>query len=95
MLPQTAQPCRPAEPRRIRASRNRRGGGRHGPLTDPFAVFGYHVTGSTGTRRETAAASQDRDDLLGQRDTARACTASTPGNGDGDTSPASASVPAE
>jgi hypothetical protein len=77
-------------------------------------VFGYHVTGSTGTlflygivagalgllgltlllagarrtsrrgrearrglrqsRRETAAASKDRDDLIGQRDTARAET---------------------
>jgi hypothetical protein len=91
------------------------------PLTHPFAVFGYHVTGSTGTlflygivvgalgllglslllagarrtsrrgrqarrgltqsRRETAAVTQDRDDLLGQRDTARAYTASTLGNG--------------
>jgi hypothetical protein len=100
------------------------------PLTHHFAVFGYHVTGSTGTlflsgivvgalgllglslllagarrtsrrgrqarrgltqsRRETAAASQDRDDLLSQRDTARAYTvrdeqqnytASTPGHG--------------
>jgi hypothetical protein len=90
-------------------------------LTHPFAVFGYHVTGSTGTlflygivvgalgllglslllagarrtsrrgrearrgltqsRRETAAVSQDRDDLLGQRKAARAYTASTPGNG--------------
>ena len=90
-------------------------------LTQPFAVFGYHVTGSTGTlflygivvgalavlglslllagarrtsrrgrearrgltqsRRETAAASQDRDDLLDQRETARAYTASTLGNG--------------
>ncbi len=87
------------------------------PLTHHFAVFGYHVTGSTGTlflygivvgalgllglslllagarrtsrrgrearrgltqsRRETAAVSQDRDDLLGQRETARAYTAST------------------
>jgi hypothetical protein len=86
-----------------------------------FAVFGYHVTGSTGTlflygivvgalglfglslllagarrtsrrgraarrglresRRETAAVSQDRDDLISQRDTARAYTASTLGNG--------------
>jgi hypothetical protein len=93
-------------------------------LTHPFAVFGYHVTGSTGTlflygivvgalgllglslllagarrtsrrgrearrgltqsRRETAAASQDRDDLLGQRETARAYTASTLGNSPGD-----------
>ena len=100
------------------------------PLTHHFAVFGYHVTGSTGTlflcgivvgalamlglslllagarrssrrgrearrgltrsRRETATVSQDRDDLLGQRDTARAYTvrdeqqnytASTLGNG--------------
>ena len=90
------------------------------PLTHPFAVFGYHVTGSTGTlflygivvgalallglslllagarrtsrrgrearrgltqsRRETAAATQDRDDLLDQREIARAYTASTPGN---------------
>jgi hypothetical protein len=81
-----------------------------------FAMFGYHVTGSTGTlflygivlgavglfglslltagarrtsrrgsearrglrqsRRETAAASQQRDDLIDQRDTARAQTAS-------------------
>jgi len=95
-------------------------GGGH-QLTHPFAVFGYHVTGSTGTlflygivvgalgllglslllagarrtsrrgrqarrgltqsRRETAAVSQDRDDLLGQREAARAYTASTPGNG--------------
>ncbi len=84
-------------------------------LTHPFAVFGYHVTGSTGalflygivvgavalaglslllasarrtsrrghearrglkrSRRETAAVSQDRDDLLDQRETARADTA--------------------
>src|SRR6476661_3997728 len=100
-------------------------------LTHGFAVFGYHVTGSTGTlflygivtgalallglslllagarrtsrrgqdarrglaqsRRETAAVSAERDDLRGQRDTARASmvydeqrnfTASTPG-GDG------------
>jgi pyruvate/2-oxoglutarate dehydrogenase complex dihydrolipoamide acyltransferase (E2) component len=87
-----------------------------------FAVFGYHVTGSTGTlflygivtgalgmlglglllagarrtsrrgrdarrglarsRRETAAVSADRDDLIGQRDTVHAYAASTPG-GDG------------
>ena len=91
------------------------------PLTHHFAVFGYHVTGSTGTlflygivvgavglaglslllagarrtsrrgrqarrgltqsRRETAAVTQDRDDLLGQRETARAYTASTLGRG--------------
>jgi hypothetical protein len=90
------------------------------PLTHHFAVFGYHVTGSTGTlflygivvgalgllglslllagarrtsrrgrearhgltrsRRETAAVSQDRDDLLDQRETARAYAASTLGN---------------
>ena len=89
-------------------------------LTHHFAVFGYHVTGSTGTlflygivvgalgllglslllagarrtsrrgrearhglrrsRRETAAVSRDRDDLLDQRETARAQAASTPGN---------------
>ena len=94
------------------------------PLTHHFAVFGYHVTGSTGTlflsgivvgalgllglslllagagrtsrrgrqarrgltqsRRETAAVTQDRDDLLGQRETARAYTASTLGDGPGD-----------
>jgi hypothetical protein len=100
------------------------------PLTHPFAVFGYHVTGSAGplflygivvgaaglaglslllagarrtsrrgrqsrrgltqSRRETAAASQDRDDLLSQRQTTPAYTvhdeqqnytASTPGDG--------------
>jgi hypothetical protein len=98
-------------------------------LSHPFAVFGYHVTGSTGTlflygivvgalgllglsmllagarrtsrrgrdarrglrqsRRETAAVTQDRDDLIGQRDTARAYTASTLGDGpaDGDSHP--------
>jgi hypothetical protein len=90
-------------------------------LSHGFAVFGYHVTGSTGTlflygivvgaialaglslllagarrtsrrgsaarrglrqsRQQTAAVSQDRDDLIGQRDTARAYTASTLGNG--------------
>jgi hypothetical protein len=38
--------------------------------------------GLAQSRRETAAASQDRDDLMGQRDTARACTASRLGNGD-------------
>jgi hypothetical protein len=91
-------------------------GGSGHALTHPFAVFGYHVTGSTGTlflygivvgalavfglsillagarrsarrgrdarqglaqsRRETAAVSHDRDDLLQQRDAARAYTAS-------------------
>jgi hypothetical protein len=84
------------------------------PLTHHFAMFGYHVTGSTGTlflngivvgalglfglslllagarrtsrrgrearrglnrsRRETATVSQDRDDLLDQRETARAAS---------------------
>jgi hypothetical protein len=93
--------------------------GGHAHAITHFAVFGYHVTGSTGTlflygivvgalallglsvllagarrtsrrgrdarrglaqsRRETAAVSKDRDDLLGQRDTARAYTASTLG----------------
>jgi gas vesicle protein len=85
-------------------------------LTHGFSVFGYHVTGSTGTlflygivvgaiavfglslllasarrsarrgrvarrglkqsRRENAALSQDRDDMIDQRDAARAETAS-------------------
>jgi len=88
-------------------------GGGHS-LTHHFAVFGYHVTGSTGTlflygivvgalglfglslllagarrtsrrgrearrglnrsRRETATVRQDRDDLLDQRETARAAS---------------------
>ena len=99
--------------------------GGHAHEVTHFAVFGYHVTGSTGTlflygivtgalallglslllagarrtsrrgrearrglaqsRRETAAVSADRDDLAGQRESARAytpATASTPG-GDG------------
>src|SRR5271166_6183786 len=96
--------------------------GGHGHAVTHFAVFGYHVTGSTGTlflygivvgalalaglsvllagarrtsrrgrdarrglaqsRRETAAASADRDDLIAHHNTARAYTASTPG-GDG------------
>ena len=90
--------------------------GGHAHAVTHFGVFGYHVTGSTGTlflygivtgalaiaglclllagarrtsrrgrdarrglrqsRRETAAVSKDRDDLIGQRDTARADTAS-------------------
>jgi hypothetical protein len=90
-------------------------------LTHGFSVFGYHVTGSTGTlflygivagaagvlglslllagarrtsrrgraarrglkqsRRETAAATQARDDLIDQRETARAHTASSLGDG--------------
>ena len=93
--------------------------GGHAHEVTHFAVFGYHVTGSTGTlflygivvgalglaglslllagtrrtsrrgrearrglaqsRRETAAVSADRDGLIGQRDTARSSTASTPG----------------
>jgi hypothetical protein len=96
------------------------GGSAHA-LTHGFTVFGYHVTGSTGTlflygivvgavalfglglllagarrtsrrgavarrglaqsRRETAAVSKDRDDLIDQRQTARAYTASALGNG--------------
>ena len=88
--------------------------GGHVHAVTHFAVFGYHVTGSTGTlflygivtgalalaglslllagarrtsrrgrdarrglaqsRRETAAVSQDRDDLRDQRDTARGYT---------------------
>ncbi len=97
--------------------------GGHAHAVTHFAVFGYHVTGSTGTlfvygivvgalalvglalvglslvlagarrtsrrgrdarrglaqsRRETAAVSQDRDDMRGQRDLARAGNASTP-----------------
>jgi hypothetical protein len=101
----------------------------HAHATGHFAVFGYHVTGSTGTlflygmvvgaiglaglsmllagarrtsrrgraarqnlresRRETAAVSQDRDDLLGQRDTALASTAAdgTARNGTGHRAP--------
>jgi hypothetical protein len=92
----------------------------HAHAVGHFSMFGYHVTGSTGTlflygivvgavgvlglslllagarrtsrrgraarqdlkqsRRETAAVSQDRDDLIGQRDTARAYTASDLGD---------------
>ena len=88
--------------------------GGHAHAVTHFAVFGYHVTGSTGTfflygivtgalamlglilllagarrtsrrardarrglaqsRRETAAVSQERDDLIGQRDTVRGYT---------------------
>src|SRR5581483_1301503 len=40
--------------------------------------------GLTQSRRETAAVSQDRDDLLGQRETARAYTASALGSGPAD-----------
>ena len=106
-------------------------------LTHPFALFGYHVTGSTGTlflygivvgaiavaglslllaaarrtsrrghearrglrqsRRETAAVSQDRDDLIDQRDATRDHTVSTMDNGDSpaDDIPAATSSPAE
>ena len=95
-------------------------GGSGHALTHGFAVFGYHVTGSTGTlflcgievgviglaglslllagtrptarrgsaarrglrqsRRETAAVSRDRDDLIDQREAARAHTASALGD---------------
>ena len=110
-------------------------GGAHA-LSHGFAVFGYHVTGSTGTlflygivvgavalaglslllagarrtsrrgsaarrglrqsRQQTAAVSQDRDDLIGQRDAARAYTASALGNGtpSSDPNPSSAGQPA-
>jgi hypothetical protein len=102
--------------------------GGHAHAVTHFAVFGYHVTGSTGTlflygivvgalalaglslllagarrtsrrgrdarrglaqsRRETAAVSADRDDLRGQRDTARAYTAYTASTlGDDGTAP--------
>ena len=96
--------------------------GNHGvshALVHPFAVLGYHVTGSNGklflygivigaigvaglalllaaarrtsrrgsearrglrqSRQETAAVSRDRDDLIDQRETARAYMASTAG----------------
>lgn len=102
-------------------------GGSGHALTHGFAVFGYHVTGSTGTlflygivvgvivmlglslllagacrtsrrgrearhglkesRRQTAAVSQDRDDLLDQRETARSHAASTRGDGSADGGP--------
>jgi hypothetical protein len=109
-------------------------GGGHG-LTHGFAVFGYHVTGSTGTlflygivvgaigllgltlllagtrrtsrrgrearrgltqsRRETAAVSKDRDDLIGQRNTARTETrASQAATRPADDPPAGGSAPA-
>jgi hypothetical protein len=98
--------------------------GNHGighALVHPFAVLGYHVTGSEGrlflygivvgavglaalsllltaarrtsrrgsaarrslrqSREETAAVSRDRDELLDQRETARAYTAGAPDNG--------------
>ena len=96
-------------------------GGSGHALSHGFALFDYHVTGSTGTlflygivvgavalfglslllagarrtslrsraarrglkqsRRETAAAAQARDDLIDQRETARAYTASSLGTG--------------
>jgi hypothetical protein len=108
--------------------------GGHAHAVTHFAVFGYHVTGSTGTvflygiavgalamgglsllaagrssrrgraaraslaqsRRETAAVSRHRDDLISQRHTARVhtvldeqrnFTASTLGDGDGSPQP--------
>jgi hypothetical protein len=109
------------------------GGSTHA-LTHGFAVFGYHVTGSTGTlflygivvgalalfglsvllagarrtsrrgsatrrelkqsRRETAAASQARDDLIDERDNARAATASDSAASDSAASDSAASAPA-
>jgi uncharacterized membrane protein YciS (DUF1049 family) len=96
-------------------------------LTHDFAVFGYHVTGSTGTlflygivvgaigllglglllagarrasrrgrvarrglkqsRRETASASQARDALIDERDTARANAANQAGDGPNEPGP--------
>jgi Sec-independent protein translocase protein TatA len=96
-------------------------------LTHDFAVFGYHVTGSTGTlflygivvgaigllglglllagarrasrrgrvarrglkqsRRETASASQERDALIDERDTARAHQADSDGPAAGSPAP--------
>jgi hypothetical protein len=50
------------------------------------------------SRQETAAVSKDRDDLIGQRDTARAYTASTLANGEppsNDAPPGNATPPAD
>jgi hypothetical protein len=113
-------------------------GGSGHALTHQFAVFGYHVTGSTGqlflygivvgviamaglsvllaaarrtsrrghearrglrqSRRETAAASRDRDDLLDQRDANRAAAAGmnghSAGSGPANDIPDSTSTPA-
>ncbi len=105
-------------------------GGSGHALTHGFSVFGYHVTGSTGTlflygvvvgavalaglclllagarrtsrrgraarrglrqsRQQTAAVSHDRDDLIDQREAARAYTAGngTPSRGDRHPGPA-------
>ena len=113
------------------------GGSAHA-LTHGFSVFGYHVTGSTGTlflygivvgalalfgltlllagarrtsrrgratrrelkqsRRETAAASQARDDLIDQRDSARAAmadSAATAPEAAAQSSPAAAAAAAQ
>lgn len=99
-------------------------GGNGHALTHGFAVFGYHVTGSTGTlflygivvgaiavlglslllagarrtsrrgrearhglkesRRQTAAVSQDRDDLLTEREASRSHAASNRGDDSAD-----------
>jgi hypothetical protein len=96
------------------------GNGGSGHAVTHFSVFGYHVTGSTGTlflygvvvgavglfglslllagarrtsrrgraarrglrqsRQETAAVTQDRDDLIDQRESARGPTAGKPAN---------------
>ncbi len=111
-------------------------GGGHA-LTHPFAVFGYHVTGSTGqlflygivvgvialaglslllaaarrtsrrghearrglrqSRRETAAVSRDRDELLDQRGADRAAAGingHSAGSGPANDIPGSTSAPA-
>jgi len=108
--------------------------GGHAHAVTHFAVFGYHVTGSTGTlflygivtgalallglslllagarrtsrrgrdarrglaqsRRETAAVSADRDDLIGQRDTAAPAAAPVPAAQPGPPAGQAAAVPA-
>ena len=50
--------------------------------------------GLAHSHRETAAVRADRDDLIGQRDTARAYTASILGNGDGNVAGPAADTPA-
>jgi hypothetical protein len=60
------------------------GGARHTSRRGSAARHGL-----SQSRRETAAVSQDRDDLIRQRDKARADTDSTPGDGTPASSPAS------
>jgi len=49
--------------------------------------------GLARSHRETAAVRADRDDLISQRDTARAYTASTASNGDGNAAAPATDVP--